>query len=141
MEAKNNTCDINNIINNNDIKSHGIGCYDELIKDKLIQFSGDSDEDSDETLIDSDEWTDYYNHGTQKDGSMNVAGGGMADGFTHANVIKIDGRYWYYKYHSNPANNYREDIGNKIIWADPKAVRDRNDGMGAFNVIDTWYGW
>ena len=75
-------------------------------KDLALRFKGDtSDEEEEEERM-------YYNYG-EKDGIIQVAGGGMMNGNSYATVEeKVEGKYWYCEYGKNPTSYY---IGNTMI--------------------------
>ena len=74
----------------------------------------------------SGETSEYYNYGTQEDGSVMVAGGGMMNGNAYATVEKRNDKYYYCEFGKCPFNIY---IGDIIDWSE-----ERRDGCGGFNI-------
>jgi hypothetical protein len=58
---------------------------------------------------------EYYNYGTQKDGSFVVGGGGLGNGNAYATIEYKNNKYYYCEYGNNPKRNY---VGNFIEWGD-----------------------
>ena len=94
-----------------------IPCY-EKYEEKY--YEEEKEEESDE------EEYEYYNYGTQEDGSFMVAGGGMMNGNAYATVEKRNDKYYYCEFGKCPFNIY---IGDIIDWSE-----ERRDGCGGFNI-------
>lgn len=75
----------------------------------------------------SEEEYDYYNYGTQKNGSFMVAGGGLMNGNAYATIIKKKKKYYYCEFGRNAYTKY---IGDIIVWSDER----QTDGCGNFNI-------
>lgn len=69
-----------------------------------------------------EEEAEYYNYGECL-AHIQVAGGGLSNGNSYANIELMGGKYYYVEYGSNPSSTYR---GNKIKWITDKS----------FNIID-----
>ena len=89
------------------------------IDDKIIKASDSESEDEYE----------YYNYGTQPDGSYLVAGGhgGMMNGNAFATIERKYDKYYYCEYGRCASRKY---IGDTITWSEER----QNDGCGAFNI-------
>jgi len=71
---------------------------DEEVEDEVVEIDIGSEDEEDEY--------EFYNYG-EKDGVIQVAGGGMMNGNAFATVELIDGKYWYCEYGKNAFSEYR----------------------------------
>jgi len=89
-----------------------------------------ADEASDESTEFDEDW-DYYNYGTQRDGSFMVSGRGMANHNAYAGVERRpNGDYHYHEY-GQYAFNRR--VGNRIVWENP----EHSEQLSHFNVVES----
>ena len=111
---------------------NGIRKYNFLIDDLPINYNEEIESEPEpEIEIESeseDDDLEYYNYGTEKDGSFIVAGGGLMNKNAYATVEKRGGKYYYLEYGNNPVIKY---LGNVIKWSNDR----RKDGRGSFKII------
>ena len=91
---------------------------DRVLAQDKITMSSPNDED----LLEMEEEKEFCNYG-EKDGIIQVAGGGMMNGNAYATVELKNGKYWYCEYGKDPLTECR---GNKLVY----------DDEGCFDIIE-----